>query len=387
MDDLPPEKVERIRSDLNLDVTNSMLCTSESPDSYHLPFPIVYRDKPPTIRCLKEILRGIAKHYGIEVYPQANRGIRLPFGPYQKLLDYEYQNLNQWEDKFFWFQKLDPVDLANIPYHQMKFENLVIPQRVMRPIEKAGDAIYLLKCGLQSPSTRAEAQFKILYYFWRQNIPIEQAIAETWKWINKHHNGYSKDILRYPKQVKDHIIRQARSIYDRYELSYVYPDQVHNSQNGYIAKGDIKEILMATDGNLPRAKFLFNLVKYYYPKRYRLFVGIHTEKLIGWSNERTYLKYINEFEEKGILKRGQKYLVGEFSKNLKLNWPFKNADQAVLFEGRALDTFENTVRVLHEPAEFKAILANTAVQRTTIIKAVNRIYKDGQREEIEPLGV
>jgi len=122
-------------------------------------------------------------------------------------------------------------------------------------------------------------------------------------------------VFRCQQLVKKEINRQASHIWNKYELSQIYPDDTHNLYNGYISKHDIREIVKICGASMPRMKFLFNIVKYSYPRRYRDFIGISRDKLVAWGNERTYLKYLNEFEQQGILNRGTAYSVGHFSKS------------------------------------------------------------------------
>ena len=85
-DRLSLEQLETMREDLSLDVTNSLLFTSETPGHHHLILKVSHGGEPVTIARLTRLMRGVANHYGVEVYPQARRGVRLPFGPFQKPL-------------------------------------------------------------------------------------------------------------------------------------------------------------------------------------------------------------------------------------------------------------------------------------------------------------
>lgn len=371
--------VNEVREVLQLNEENSMLFSSESPDSFHLLIKPQYNENPPTVRLLQEVFKGVGKQYGFEIYPQSNKTIRLPFGPKQKPLDEGYVHLPDWKNHLYWFLKLNDFDLSTVKNHQMFFEFDPIGQAEILP-SVFDEGRFLLKEGLQVPSSREEAQWKILHYLWRLNVSRSGAEETVWNWIQEKHNGFSKDIQRSHRAVKSHISRQAFIIYDKYEAAYIYPDSTHNSHNGYITNPDIKEIVEATKASLPRMRFLFHLVKFSYPRRFRTFVNVHSDQLISWASRDTYLKYLSEFEETGLVKRGTGYLTGKFSKDLKLSWNFRDSRQAVLYEGRSVDTFDDTLRLLFKPDEFKQMISAAGVKRTTAIKAVKSIFEGVKKQ-------
>ncbi|MFC1541410.1 hypothetical protein ACFL50_03045 [Candidatus Latescibacterota bacterium] len=373
-DNYPIELVNDIRTELGLSDSNSILLTSESKDSYHLLFRPEFNQKPPTLKLLKNILKPFSLIHGIEIYPQQDRTIRLPFGKGQFSLDMNYCNLEKWEDYLYWFNKLYSFDLSTVEYQQLSFDLTSDSSQIIPNIIE--DAKYLIDNGLQGNSTRYDSQFKILYYLWRNNAIQEHAENFVWNWINKKHNEFSNDINKYPNHVLQEIKRQASHIYNKYELGNVYPDSTHNIHLGYITEPDIVEIIKICHANLPQMKFTFNLVKYCYPRRYRTFLNIHTDRYIEWSSEGTYLKYLNELENKGIVKRGKAYLPGEFAKDLKINWKFISEDNAILYEGRAINKFEDTIKILFNPSEVREILLNAGGYKSTISMMLKNIYKN-----------
>jgi len=377
IDDRDPKEADEIRSKLELTDSNSMILESESINSYHVLLKGEYNRKPPTLKLLKDVTYNFARSNGIEIYPQANRPIRLPFGKRQNPIDPIYAGLD-WQQSLYWFNKFDPIDLSTIPSHQRFFDFEPNPENIQLPLERAE---ILFSEGLQRPSSRNESQYRILYLLWRQNIPQENAVDIVWKWINKKHNGYSKDILYHPGRVQKEIERQAEYQWRTCELNQFYPDSTHNLHNGFIAKADIPDIVEATGGSLPRMKFLFNLVKYSYPRRYRKLISIHRDRLVKWSSHRTYLKYLNEFEQKGIAKRGRAWSTGikekgiaAFSKSLNLNWNFRSSQEAVLREGRAVETFGGTVRDLFQPEDFRQMIEKVRSSRQAGHNIINSIW-------------
>ena len=369
MDDVDLNDVERVRDSLKLDITNSMLCSSESPGSYHILFKPSYNTKPPTVRLLQGILKPFGQQNNIEIYPQPNRAIRLPFGSQQDCLDFEYIHLKDWKEKLYWFNKLDDLDLKTIPYHQLELD-LYIPKQKSGSYQIGRE---LFETGLNAYNSRNDAQFYILYYLWRRNIPPETALDMCYNIIKTKHNGYSEEVNSGNwGTIKEEIKRQARTIYSTYEHSNIYPDEIHNNFNGYITKADIKDIVILCNANMPRMKFLYNLVKYCYPRRYRTFIDIHSDRLKEWSSRTNYLRYLEEF--RGILKRGEIYQVDKFSKSIKLNWNYKDTE-AILIEDRAPDTFEETIRISYKPQEFRELLIRAGSEYKKALITTGRLYK------------
>ena len=376
------EEVEDVRSAIGMNPKNSMLYKTESPDSYHILFRPELKNKPPTACGLQRILGNIGKVNGVEIYPQPNKIVRLPFNPFQKMIDEEYRHIETWEEKFYWFCKLDPVDLESIKHTQSELplftkRKKVIPYTMI-------DAECLLESGLQGPSSREQSQFIILLSFFRQNMIQEYAEKLTYNWIIKKHNGFSKDIFN-PRSVRDHISRQASRIWGDYYMSQTFPDSTHNGHNGFISKQDIEETVGICRASKPMMKFLFQLVKYYYPRRFRDSVRIHSNLLKNWkefngdptrqTGARTYLIYISKLENMGILKRCSKYSPGGYSKEIKLNWTWKNSANAVLYDGRSLDGFDETIKLVFNPTDFRALLRASGATRQYAFLMVKRIYE------------
>ena len=373
-DDVSLDYVERTRDSMRLDSSNSMLCKSESTGSYHLHLTPSYNGKPVTTRLLQNIVRPFAQQHNIEIYPQLNRAFRLPFGKNQDCIDLEYIQYKKWQEQLYWLMKIDPFDLKTIPYHQQELD-FNIPVIKQPGAYRMGKQ--LLETGLDSRNSRHEAQYCIAYYNWASTNMLPDVNAEiVFNWVITKHNGYSTEVNsgNY-RTIKEEIKRQIQSIYSTYEHSYFYPNEVNNSHNGYITKADIAEIVKLSKANLPRVNFLYNLVKYCYPRRYRTFVNISSDKLKEWS-QRNYLQYLEEF--KGIINRGESYQVDKFSKSIKLNWNYRDSTAAILDDDRAPDTINETIRLSYQPEELRELLTASGSKRDTAIKTVKRLYESGQ---------
>lgn len=101
-------------------------------------------------------------------------------------------------------------------------------------------------------------------------------------------------------------------------------------------------------------------------------------RLVEWANIRTYLKRLQELEAQGLIKRSTGYLTGQFSKNIKLNWPFKKSEEAVLYNGRSIETFEDSIKTCFKPDLFRNLLSSVGVERHTKRALVERICREGK---------
>jgi hypothetical protein len=371
IDDRDPAEVADIRGALNMSSGNSMLFTSESAGSYHVLFRPEYNGRPPSVGLLGTIFRDFARANRIEVYPQWRHAVRLPFGPNQVPADEDGRGIASWESAVHFFGKLDPLDIRAVRGAQLALEIPVIGKPA---VPKVAAAAELFEHGLQAHGTRSEAQFQILLALWRGNVPQEAAEGIAWAWITRRHNGFSKDITRSPRAVRLHITRQATAIWGRYDFGRVLPDRPALAHEGFITKPDLLEIIKATSGNLPRSRFLHKLIMFMNPRRERISVGLSRDRLVTWSSWRTYNRYLAELRILGIVRRGRPYQVGKFSKSIKVLWPWTRREGAVLRDGRSVEDFDDAIRNVLRPDEFRQALDAHGGKRTTAIEAVKTVF-------------
>jgi hypothetical protein len=359
LDDFTKDRVEALREQLELDTSSSLLFTSERPGCYHLYFKPIYNGKPPTLRLLNDVFVPFCANHNIEIYPKPQKVFRLPLGHGQRPVDEEYAALEDWHEILHWMAKLDEFDISEVPCQQLPLSFTEPRSRLISPLQEGYE---LLQHGLQCPHSRHDSQFKVLYYFWRTNIELSLAIDMTWGWIRRKHNGFSRDIIRCPHRVREEIERQAEWTYRRFEHAKTYPDEAHNRFHGYITKPDLVDIVDITGASLPRMNFLYNLVKFAYPRRSRRFINVHTDLLVEWSSRDTYLSYLGELENKGIVRRFRSYQVGKVAKSLQLDWSFQR-DKEILYDGRSLDQLDDTIRLAFRPDEFRQVLQRAGLDR------------------------
>lgn len=370
------DQVKDVRESLGLDSDNSRLFQTESRDSYHILVSPQYNGKPPTLKLLNTIFNNFAKAKGIEIYPQSNKAIRLPFGKFYRCLDPEYAHMN-WKDHVYWFQKMNLFDLRTVNFQQYSFD--------FTPLEKPGipqvleSGAELLEHGLQRPSSRHDSQMALVFFLWRNNIPQSQAEAMIWNWIREKHNGFSKDIVYRPRAVRSEISRQADWVYEKYAFNRTYPDETHNHYKGWITAEDIPDLIEATGGSKPKLRFTFEMIKHAYPRRHRKRIHIHSDKLMEWTggHSQRYQKRLSELEEKGIIKsRTTGYVVGNLSKGIELDWPWRSSKDGVLYDGRSVESLSRTLKLTLKPSEFREILESKAkIPKRTMYWLIKEAYE------------
>lgn len=67
-------------------------------------------------------------------------------------------------------------------------------------------------------------------------------------------------------------------------------------------------------------------------------------------------------------------MVDKFLKSINIKWNFKDPGSAILHDGRASNTFEDTIKLSYEPEEFKELLKEAGSKRVTAINLTKRLY-------------
>lgn len=353
-DGVPIEDVYRCMDELGLEESNSMLCTSERENGYHVLFRPLYKEKSVTPKLLHMILGGYiaekqAQAIPLELYPQEHQCFRLPFGPNQKMVLGGLPLNRQWYEKLYWFEKLDEVDLAS---------DLNLPGRIVSRTGVDAEGAELLEAGLVEPNSRNDSQYKVLYHLWRGGLPRDSAIDTAWSWIQSKHNGLSKDILTGPKVVRQEIERQAQSIWSFSDRNREIPGKVRETE--YLTESDLSAIFRISKGSLPKMRFLANLVSYFNPRQNKGHIPVHSDLLIKWGSRDTYQKYTQELIDKGIVERSPNYSVGSHAKMIRLVWDYGPSHDAIRNDGRNLG-FDEAVQKAFSRVEFDAILKSIPI--------------------------
>lgn len=226
------------------------------------------------------------------------------------------------------FSNLTSLDLNIFNAHKRetkKFISSNIPSGLQptKGVMKQGFELY--KDGLSESNSRYEAQHKVAMYLWSLNFTPDQAEEELMGWLCEKHNGYSKDALaiesgdsRTLSQVEKEHRCLIDHIWHEFEKMSNYPHSTHNEFHGWFTKADLITSAKICAGNIPQFKFMAKLLAYFNCQR-KTRLSVHQSKLVDWSSRNAYAKYLENFEESGILLREKHYMAGKFSKVIQLN--------------------------------------------------------------------
>lgn len=370
LDDVESSQMLEIIDSIGLNESNSLICQSESKNSYHVYFKPIYRNKPPTIKLLNTCFAEWATRKSVEIYPQAEKCFRLPFSPKDQIIT-PAKGLMEYdlEQKMHWFSKLDEYDLS---FFHKKDDKSQIKQLTTTETNTYAHGVEFLETGLTETRSRNDAQFCVLYSFWRRNYTVEDAVDACSQWIKLKHNNYSRDITNF-RRVHAEIRRQAKSIWDKYEHNNLYPDLAHNRNYGYLTKSDLINIIKVCEGNLHRIRFMGELIRYCNPRQNRDEINIHSDRLQEWSSKTNYIRFMEELQQKGVITRNRFYKVGETSKAIKLNWDFRTDIEAIKADNRTTNT-TTSIANSFAPRELQQFLQSVGVKNDSARNQVSIIY-------------
>lgn len=387
LDSVTLERAEEIRASYGMDLKNSILAESRTPEHYHLVFRPVYNEHPMTARLFQTIGTTMGGLQNVEIYPRMDHAIRAPFGKYFRPIDPGREFMNA-EELMAEFETLDEYEMrVRFPYALVEPTALeLFPAQEVNGISRSWycQGADLYAGGLQARRTRNDAQARVIYWLFRRNTPPEVVVQLTYEWIKRSHNGFSEEINagRYAK-IRAEIRRQVDYFYKNFEAFRYLPDFVHNSHGGWITQPDLEKIVRLTDGSLARIRFVVELIKFANPRKKRPWIRIHTDHLIQWSSTENYLRYLDELETKGILRRNSNYLPSSlaiggkgFSKSITFaGWQFQDQGAALLDDGRTPESFNGIVRAAFpNPRDWRALLTASGVPYNTAKRQTRLLY-------------
>ena len=290
--------------------------------------------------------KGIRVESGkIEIYPSTARALRLPLGRDSYLLDSDLRIMADRPEAMrqvsflVEFDKLDRLSLPELEYNLTLLKKAEGRGIIQPPKDSKGFygeiQMYFDK-GITGPGIRHEVMDKLLW-FWHchEGLGGQELEELGCRWLDKHHNGNSKDYNHNPNFCYDEIRRSARCL-EKYDLR---PEAVKPSK--VLSLEDVHGIRKLTQDH-KRQRFLFELLNFSKrrgvrePQRDlslvkgknegRFKIQLPQSVMQKWphcSRDR-YLKYRKWAEEKGILelvayhgadiKRARQYYV---------NWEFR----------------------------------------------------------------
>jgi len=344
-------------------------------------FPVLYGGEPPAPKLLQLIMKPyetLKRNNGVplEVFPHPNRTCRLPFGPSQHVVTDIGPIKLLFEEKMYWLNKLDPVDLPQLNRRIADLvaaysKDLIFPSATL--IEQGNE---LRKTGLAMDNSRHDSQFLMLKACNADGMTESDGRDEVFQVILTMHNNFSKQILTNPNEVYNEIQRQAKSVWNYQPTGR----GGSNLQAGFITKQDLITIIECTNGSLPKMKFLYEMVLYFNARHHRPVVTVHTESLIRWSSRSTYGKRLEELEAAGIVTRGKSYQIQTSgqpgrAKSTTLNWSFQPVEDAVLVHGRSPTNLKEAVKVAFTLDELINQLSLIGPSKRNIRRRLSELYE------------
>lgn len=370
--------VDEVKEKLELEDSQVAVYTSpsyykESCDhsrSVHIFIKPLYMDNPPTLRLQRRILFPLVKELGYELYLQAGRVFRLPFGRNQNYIDQKNGFVEEewsWQAAFRKFQELVPAALETFPFQ--------------RPIEPSYSCDYhpdnspqrkeaeeLLETGLTEFGTRHMKTGLLARYFYFQNVYPKEAEVRILFFLETKHNGKSKEINSgnwdlVKKEIHDWVERT----YSYFGSQKIYPDGTHNLL-GWATKRDVEQIIQVFPGDYINQGRFFKLISYYRPRQRQGngFVPIHRErwrKLIGNRGEREFKALL---VDKNLIEINPSFRVGRYSKAYRLNSlsSAKSDDMIKDEDGRAIQNYKKAL--WHSFGQAKNIIDATGIPKRTL---------------------
>lgn len=370
-DDVPISYVEQTRANLGMDDRNSVLFSSESADSYHLYFRPMAGDKSPTLRYYQKSMHYVAQQY-CEVYPQANRVIRLPFGAGQDWVKNGIRRQLDYTDGMAMLMALDGYQLADRWHGEVWDE--VDAQASMPQLDRlqAGwkrDGLHYLNAGLEDAGSRYHATMRVIYFYWSQNVTPEVCIESVKKWIKSKNNGYSEDWKKNYRAVYRQIEQLTLWMYQNFAKKYILPDVPQLIDHGYHTQASVRAVVEASGGSLPVIKFALPLVSYCVARGGRG-VSVHRDRLVDWGSTANYVRYVERLEQAGLLHRHNHYSVENFAKKIDLQIPKMDVADGISTaddEARAEHDAKRLIMASYTPTEYY----HTQRRNKCAIRAIN----------------
>lgn len=364
-DNPPPSSIEQAIVKLRIQQGQYLLCTSPSYNidgSVHLLLKPEYNGIPLTINNYRRIMDHVPGIVGgrVECFPNQGRGVRLPFGASQYLIEEDIPIYNlSWEEELYWYNKIEPVDLTII--HEYDLD-----KRFLKPVPSfdsepttSGKTLgaFYFKEGIQEFRTRHDATMHVVIWLFHQNYSPENAEIIVREWIETKHNDLSRTINKgnWAEVYRDNqdIINW---VYDKFEAKQIYPDAVHNDYHA-VYKCDIDFIAKTFPGEISNQKKMFRLISFFRPRMKYEWVYCPQHEWIKIAGTNQYKEFQNELIRRGILETDNSYWVKYYSKKFRLHLPDRTKSWLIESDGRTITDYREAVMVVYKtPREAIAAL-------------------------------
>ncbi len=334
-----------------------LLCTSpsyEDDGSTHLIIKPEYECKPPTAKrfqlTLKKCLQ--VKSGTLEVYPNNSSLIRLPFGAKQFIISDGYPRINMsWQDKLYWFDKVEPFDLSTVSASFSEREYTKNTEWYTPPdVGCKNEGAFLYQEGLQEVRTRHNATQSVVIWLFSQNYPPECTVEIVKEWIRKKGNGNSRTVNAGRWMVIDRDIEEIVDwVYKQFVHLQVLPDSIHNGLYS-IRECDLEFIAEHFGGDLRNQKRMFKLISYFRPRMKYEWVFCPQTIWIKIARANEYKEFQEYLEKRGILEVDPSYRAASFPfpgypKKFRLHLPNLKHSSELKSDGRIITDFREAVRM------------------------------------------
>ncbi|NIZ41361.1 hypothetical protein PVA45_07170 (plasmid) [Entomospira entomophila] len=379
-DNVSLQYVKQTQRQLGLNTRNSQIFTSESKNSYHLYFKPRKKGDCVTLRYYQKAM-NLATNY-CEVYPQANRVIRLPFGRHQYYVDGQSIKSINYIEGMQLLDQLEDFELSHIAYSPDYDDASLLSSNAPLQGMMSGwkqEGFEYLQTGLTAFGSRLEATKRVIYFYWTQNLTPEICKQETKHWIKEKNNGLSKDWNHHPLKVYQQIDQLTEWLYSSFIRHQIMPDLPNLMSMGFLTKKTVLQVLQASRGQLPKMKFIAKILSYLQASGGNLPRSIHRDKLVSWSSERTYLRHLEDLDQEGIIKRSHSYSTGNYAKRITLLQPKEDPTQMIAKTSdadRPADCLQEWIPAVISQKEYFHTQKHFGLLSRTIHQQIHTIWGD-----------
>ncbi len=269
----------------------------------------------------------------LEIYPDLNRGRRLPLGggvttelsddwklekypsvevgyPVQFAGRINFYDIIDKSQQIEAFRDLPPIDISALYSKHVFRQSISLPIRrkpSRNPLQQSDDATRILHEGLSEESTRYEAEKKLIRFCWAKghSEQLTYKLIKNWYETGKT-NDKSKDWARKPAQVirwlKNHVRTFYRWLGDAKAIYKKSDGYEHKSEK--LSTVDIRTIIEICEWDLHFAEWLYDLLVFARTRhKYINHLILSSQQMREFRNGRDYhKKWLPSLEKLGIIR-------------------------------------------------------------------------------------
>lgn len=308
------ELCNELCDELSLSQDQAQIYKTERKTGYRVRCQIDQKDSVATSSYLYEKLRFLEDDYGAEVYPRANKPVRLPF-------DAKLTPLGRCASMSFVelvndFSKLQPLSLDNFPWPSYitkpstTDKDKAIQFQSKKPAEFLIErGVRALKYGLEAEGTRFPTQWDMMRVLHSTGISAAEAVHDCFTVLQT--KGYtSKDVISRPRKVFKELEWCSRAIWDSFYVA------------DYIRRDALPTWTQIADNDFTYLRFVLGVVSYLTPRYERgRPIPLPRKTLLKFASTSNATPFLKRLVDIGFLKRSDSYQVGNRSKAVIISQP------------------------------------------------------------------